>query len=68
MVSWFPTVTEEEILAVYTAAVLSNTNNIYKYGFIIFSREVCYRRKPTQNDFFTHLNLQQLRQSHCVEE
>jgi hypothetical protein len=57
MVSWFPTVTEEEILAVYTAAVLSNTKKttkfslavFTKYGFIIFSREVIGENRPKTN-------------------
>jgi len=37
---WFPTVTEEEILAVYTAAVLSNTKKTSKFGLAVFTSTV----------------------------
>jgi len=40
MVSWFPTVTEEEMLAVYTAAVPSNTKKTTKFGLAVFTSTV----------------------------
>jgi hypothetical protein len=40
MVSWFPTVTEEDILAVYTAAVLSNTKKTTKFSLAVFTSTV----------------------------
>jgi len=40
MVSWFPTVTEKEILAVYTAAVLSNTKKTTKFSLAVFTSTV----------------------------
>jgi len=40
MVSRFPTVTEEKILAAYTAAVLSNTKKTTKFGLAVFTSTI----------------------------
>ena len=40
MVSWFPTSTEEGILAVYDAAVPTNTKTTTKFGLALFTNTV----------------------------
>ena len=40
MVSWFPTVTEEDILAFFETAGPSNTKKTTKFGFAVFTSTV----------------------------
>jgi len=70
ILSWFPTVTEEEILAVYEAAVPTNTKKtsklaltklIYKYGLLFL--DVRLSVKTDTKLFVYNCSLQQLRQS-----
>jgi len=40
MVSWFSTPTDEEILAVYEAAVPTNTKKTTKFSLVVFTNTV----------------------------
>ena len=67
MVSWFQTVTEEEILAVYEAAVPNNTKKTAKFGLAIFTSTVslllAVRLSAKTEQSVYNCSLQRLRQS-----